>query len=165
MEQLDWLPPHRDLSAAIRAARAEVSACDQLAAACTLAGFRRDFLATERINRIAKAALDRLEPGEDAALGLKQTRIALLGSHTLLHLEPGIRVAGLARGLAIEVHVGGYNLYRQELLSGDAALANFQPNFLLLALDEAAIGLSCSLQAPASQIEAKLDQEIGVLKQ
>jgi FkbH-like protein len=165
MEQLDWLPPHRDLSAAIRAARAEISARDQLAAACTLSGFRRDFLATERINRVAKAALDRLEGGEGAALGLKQTRIALLGSHTLLHLEPGIRVAGLARGLAIEVHVGGYNLYRQELLSGDAALANFRPNFLLLALDEAAIGLSCSLEAPASQIEAKLDQEIGALKQ
>jgi FkbH-like protein len=165
MEQLDWLPRHADLSAAIRAAKTEASIDERLAAACRLAGFRRDFLATDRIDRIATEALQRLQPGMEAALRFARKRIALLGSHTLAHLAPGIRVAGLARRLAIDVHVGDYNLYRHALLSGDVALADFHPDFVLLALDEAAVVPSFPPDATVSEVEMEVDREIDAIKQ
>ena len=165
MEQLDWLPRHPDLSAAIRAAKSEVAIDRQFAALCKLAGYRRDFLATERIDRIAAAALEKLQPKMEAAIGFSRKRIALLGSHTLAHLAPGIRVAGLARRLAINVHVGDYNLYRHALLSGDEALARFRPDLVLLALDENAFALSFPPDVATSHIEAELDREIDAIKQ
>ena len=53
MEQLLWLAQHPDLSAAIGEARRETDAIARLAAASRLAGFRRDFTQTTRLDRLA----------------------------------------------------------------------------------------------------------------
>ncbi|MDF3812582.1 MULTISPECIES: HAD-IIIC family phosphatase [Rhodopseudomonas] len=166
MEQpLAWLPRHPDLVAEIRRAKADDAPDRQFAAACRLAGMSRDFVATERIDRLATSALDRLGPGHEADFGLASRRVALLGSHTLGHLAAGIRVAGLARRLALQVFVGSYNSYRQELLNGDPALAHFAPDFIVLALDEHALGLSFPPDIDGADLDAEIDRELDEIRQ
>jgi len=163
--QLDWLSEHPNLSVAIRQARAEPDPVRQFAAARQLAGFRRDFVATERIDRLSVAAWEQLDGAQRAPCGLARKRLALLGSHSLSHLAPGIRVAGLTRGLTIGIHVGLYNSYRQELLAGDRALAEFEPDFCLLALDEMALGLSFPIDMAAAEIETEIDRSVADIRQ
>ena len=61
-------------------------------------------------------------------------RVAMLGSSTLKHLVSGLRVAGLRRGLWLDVYEGDYGQYLQELLE-PSALDSFQPEIIVLALD------------------------------
>ena len=53
------------------------------------------------------------------------------GSSTLTHLVPGIRVAGLRRGLLIEVYEAPYGTYRQELTDPASGLHAFRPTVVL----------------------------------
>src|SRR5262245_18360961 len=83
MEQLDWLPLHFDLSEAIKAARIQADPQSRLASALHLSGFRRDFVITERIDRLASDGLAELTPEKATSLGLTKLRLGLLGSHSL----------------------------------------------------------------------------------
>jgi predicted enzyme involved in methoxymalonyl-ACP biosynthesis len=65
----------------------------------------------------------------------KPVRLALLGSATLAHLHPAIRVAGLRRGLWVETYENAYGQCRQELSNPDSGLHGFGPTAILLALD------------------------------
>lgn len=118
---MDWLPLPQDFRGRLAAAAGDAPA---LAA---LAGTRLSFLETLQLD----ARLGRLP---DGAAGLEPLRLALLSSGTVDHLLPGIRVAGLRRGLAVAAHAGGYGQYRQELTLDPSALLAFRPDALLLAL-------------------------------
>ncbi len=97
-----------------------------------LANSRIDFIETGKLDRTAqKLALQRGAP----ASPVPPIRLALLGSSTLKHLVPGIRVAGLRRGLWVEVFEGEYGQYRHELMDSASALHAFHPDVVLLALD------------------------------
>ena len=75
--------------------------------------------------------------------GFEKLRLAVLGSSTTSHLLPGIRVAGLRRGLLLEIYETPYNSYRQELENQQSPLHHFFPQAILFALDAhtlAAIG-------------------------
>ena len=94
-----------------------------------------DFVQMGKLDRAFRRAL---EANGGKLLGLEPVKLAVLGSATTSHLGPGIRVAGLRRGLAIEVHEGHYGMYWQELsdLGGAGAeLKEFAPDVILLALD------------------------------
>jgi FkbH-like protein len=164
MEQFDWLPRHPDLGAAIQAAKQEEGQDQRLAAACRLAGVKRDFVATERIDRLAVAALQSVQPGGQTIFGLHRKRVALLGSHTLSHLAPAIRVAGLNRRLAIDVHVGDYSLFHQALLVGNASLEKFRPEFVILTLDEFAVQLAFPAYVASLDLEIELAREIDAVR-
>jgi len=69
-----------------------------------------------------------------AAPTLPRVRIALLGSSTLDHLLPAIRVAGLKRGVHIDVHTGSFGQYRQDLLQPAESLRTFEPEVIVLSL-------------------------------
>ena len=161
MEQLPWLPQHPDLGAALAAARREGDPAARLAAAARLAGFRRDFLLTGRIDRLAAGALEGAA-AENA--GLMPRRLAILGSHTVDHLLPGIRVAGLARRMAVSVHVGAYGMYRQSLLDEDPELAAFAPQFVLLALDAHDTPADLPLDASEAEAEAAVSARVNELR-
>ena len=62
-------------------------------------------------------------------------RLAVLGSSTLTHLLPAIRVGGLRRNIWIETYEGEYGQYRQELTDPASPLHAFRPNAVLLAFD------------------------------
>ena len=104
MSAMDWLPPPQDFRGRLAAAEGKP------AALAALAGARLSFLETLQLD----AGLARAPAGCEA--GLEPLRLALLASGTADHLLPGIRVAGLRRGLRIAAHTGGYGQYRQELL-------------------------------------------------
>jgi FkbH-like protein len=97
-----------------------------------LANSRIDFMETAKLDRAAQRIFSGRE--SPAAHG-GPIRLALLGSSTLNHLAPAIRVGGMRRGLWVEVFEGEYGQYRHELTDGASALHAFRPDVVLLALD------------------------------
>ena len=165
MEQLAWFPAHADLGRAITAVRAMPDLTDRLAAVARLAGFRRDFTATGRLDRILAGCLaDPAAPDALRALGLSPLRVALLASHTVDHLVPGIRVAALARRLALEVEVAPYGQYRQALLDPASPLEAFRPQVVVLALDARDAPIELPLDAPADRAEAAVQARVAELR-
>ena len=67
--------------------------------------------------------------------GLEPLRLAVLGSSTTSHLLPGLRVAGLRHGLALEIYQPPFNSYRQELADHQSGLHLFFPQAILFAFD------------------------------
>jgi FkbH-like protein len=126
--ELSWLPKRTDWGDALEAAHD--SEVGNWATLVTLANCDIDFVQTGKLDRTAqrnfKAGL---------LAGVKPFRLALLGSSTLQHLVPGIRVAGLRRGMWIEVYEAEYGQYQQELRNSDSALHAFRPDCVCLALD------------------------------
>jgi FkbH-like protein len=136
MEQLAWLPAHSDFARALKDVRAQPDPARRLIELAGLAAHRRDFVATEKLDWTLAQCVSEIGPvGLAPALQLRQARLAILSSHTSDHLAPAIRVAGLARGIVLPIHVGPYGLYRQALMATDPDLAGFEPQYLLLALD------------------------------
>ncbi|RDE06296.1 HAD-IIIC family phosphatase [Sphingomonas aracearum] len=133
---LVWCPPLSDPAGALRAARAIEKPERRLSALLTLARHDRDALCTHKLDTSISALM---AGGASAAAGLAARRLAVLGSHSVEHLLPAIRVGAAARGVAAATHVGGYGQFRQELLIGDTALAAFAPDTILLATDAAAL--------------------------
>src|SRR5262245_40430321 len=128
MEQLTWLLHHPDFAGTLKSARMEADPAQKLSRLMELAGCRRDFVATEKLDRTLLECVRQIEPtGSPEAPPLQQARLALLSSHTVDHLLPGIRVAALSRRIALSLHAGLYGLYRQSLMAPDPALAAFAP--------------------------------------
>ncbi len=103
--QLSWLPLHAYWNVAFDKARSLEDPTEIGGAFTRLAAFNMDFLQTAQLDR-AFQKLSKISP-----LPLQQfrpTRLALLGSSTLKHLIPAIRMAGLRRGLNIDVFEGEY---------------------------------------------------------
>jgi FkbH-like protein len=166
MELLSWLPAHPDLRAALATARALPEPAARLAALARLAGFRRDFLATDRMDRIIAPCLAAPEiRGRLPQLGLTPLRVALLASHSVEHLVGGIRVAALERRLALDVEVAPYGLYRQVLLEERSPLDAFRPQVVVLALDAWDAPLDVGLEASRDEVEAAVAGRLAELRQ
>ena len=165
MEQLAWLPIHSDFAGALKEARGEPDPGARLARVLDLAGYRRDFVATEKLDRTAGQCLAALGPSAlPPGLQLRPARLAVLSSHTVDHLMPAIRVAALGRRVALTVHVAPYGLYRQVLLEPDPDLSAFAPQFILLALDARELSEEIELSATDSDVSAAIDQRIDDLR-
>jgi FkbH-like protein len=96
-------------------------------------------LAGARLNAVETNGLDTMLRRAVAAplksLADKPVRLALLGSSTMAHLHPAIRVAGLRRRLWVETYENDFGQYWQELADPGSELHRFKPNAVLLALD------------------------------
>ncbi len=129
MTDLHWLPTIPDWRPRLRALAADpAKAWDEAVA-----------LANGRINFVLTNALDeatrRVFPQAPATLATKSVRLAVLGSSTVAHLLPAIRVAGLRRGIWIDTYEADYGQYLQELSDPESGLHAFKPTGILLALD------------------------------
>ncbi len=145
LTDLAWLPVEADWSERLKAAgEADWPALVLLARA------RLDPLATGRLDRLLRRRYP--EPPE-AGLAAPAIRLAVLGSSTLGHLVPAIRVSALRRGLHVSVHEGEYGQYRQELMQPAPEVAAFRPDVVLLCLD--ARHLAAGLPAGADEAEAE----------
>ena len=101
-----------------------------------LARVRLDFLQVGQVDR----ALGRmLKEDEGARASLPRVRLGVLGTSTVGHLLPGIRVAALARGLLVEVYEGGYGMVQAELMDAGSGLRAFRPEVVLLLFDAHAV--------------------------
>lgn len=158
MLDLSWLPAHPALGSAITSARGLANAGERLDMAIRLAGFRRDGMATARIDRLAQEALADMGAPQDC----QRRRLAILGSSTVDMLIPAVRAAALSRRLILEVISAPYGQVRQAILDPVSPLAAAQPDFVLLTLDEAAV-LPPMIGASAAEAGAALQAEIDSL--
>ncbi|MBD8602560.1 HAD-IIIC family phosphatase [Pseudomonas sp. CFBP 8771] len=165
MEQLAWLAQHPDLGAAISHAKSLSDPLARLYETARLAAYRRDFTQTLRLDRLAQQGIELLVgEGEQTVPGFTALRMAVLASHTVDHLLPGIRVAALQRQVGVSVYLAPYGQYRQALLGDDPALKAFAPQVILLALDAMDSPPSCALHASAEEAENAVQARVEELR-
>jgi FkbH-like protein len=127
--ELHWLPPIPDWRQRLRALSGDPATAWDSAVA--LANARLNFVLTNALDETVR----RLLPAGPETLTTKKVRLAVLGSSTLTHLLPAVRVAGLRRGIWIDTYENDYGQYLQELSDSDSELHAFRPTAILLALD------------------------------
>jgi len=69
-----------------------------------------------------------------ASLNLRRLRVAVLRSYTLEPVIPLLRAAAFGFRLDLEVQVGDYNAYMQEILDSDSSLYRFAPDVVIVAV-------------------------------
>jgi len=164
MMALHWLPPvPDDWRVRLRSLDADPAADpDQVwAAAVALAQADLSFVLTNNLDQALRRALPARPPG----VGARPERLALLGSATMGHLVPAIRVGGLRRGLWIDTYENEFGQYWQELTDPGSALHEFRPSTVLVALDahHVAAGIDAGLEAEAAT--AALDEVAARLRE
>ena len=159
MSGLYWLPEVVDWRGRLRAL-GETGA-DPWDEAVALANSRLDFVKTNALDH-AVARFFSGKPPEN--LATKPIRLALLGSSTMAHLHPAIRVAGMRRGLWISIYENDYGQYWQELSDPSSGLNTFAPTTILLALDAHHLAAGVGAHLNAAEIDrlfAELTDRIG----
>jgi FkbH-like protein len=73
-------------------------------------------------------------------LALTKFKLAILRSFTVEPIVPLLRAEAFSSGIDLEVHVGDFNAYVQEILDSQSSLYRFAPNVVVLAVraDQAA---------------------------
>ncbi len=140
---LHWLPTIPDWRPRLRALGSDPATLwpDTVA----LANARLNFVLTNALDETVRRAF----PAPPTGLTTKPVRLAVLGSATLAHLLPAIRVAGLRRGTWIETYVNDFGQYAQALSDPDSELHAFKPTAVLVSLDayHLAAGVTSGLDA------------------
>jgi len=150
MIELYWLPKVEQWRERLRRlGDAGDAAWDEAAA---LAASRLDVVQTNALDATLRRA--RVEP--PASLPDKPVRLALLGSSTMAHLHPAIRVAGLRRRMRVDIYENDYGQYWQELSDPEAELHRFKPNAVLLALDAYHLAAGIGAASSAAEVETAL---------
>lgn len=154
--RLHWLPQAVDFREQLASLR-RLNGVEAWHAAVALAGHELDFVQTSMLDTVACklfAESSDLPPAR---------RLAVLGSSTTAHLHPGIRVAGLRRGLRIATYESAYGQYRQELLDRNAPLHAFRPDTVLFALDAHHLTAGLLANASADEAQAMLETRLADL--
>jgi FkbH-like protein len=147
VDQLRWLPKPTEWRPRLRAL---VDAPGEIwPQAQALANTSLDFT---RTNALDDAVRRRHADSPPAGTGTKPVRLAILGSSTLAHLHPAIRIAGLRRNIHITTYENNYGQYLQELLDPASELHAFKPNAVLFAFD--AYHLSQGLHAALTEADS-----------
>jgi FkbH-like protein len=150
MIELYWLPRVAQWRERLRGlADKSDAAWDE---AVALAGARLDAVQTNALDATVRRVFSQPPP----TLADKPVRLALLGSSTLTHLLPAIRVAGLRRRMWIETYENVYGQYWQELSDPASALHRFKPTAVLLALDAHHLVSGVNASANPAEVEAAL---------
>ena len=120
--------------------------------AVALADSRLDAVQTNALDTMVRRAF--AEPPR--SLSEKPVRLAVLGSSTLTHLLPGIRVAGLRRRMWVATYENDYGQYWQELADPNSGLHRFEPDAVLLALDAHHLANGIGAGSSSADVEAAL---------
>ena len=152
MTDLYWLPTIADWRPRLRSLAADpATAWDN---AVALANARLNFVLTNALDETIR----RLLPTGPDTLATRKVRLAVLGSSTLTHLLPAIRVAGLRRGIWIDTYENDYGQYLQELSQTDSPLHAFKPTAILIALDAYHLTAGVTAAMDAETAEAALTE-------
>jgi FkbH-like protein len=128
---LFWLPKSAEWSAVLAGVR-QMTASEAAPQLMSLANSRIDFVQTIKLDRVLRQFGLQLEPYLNRT---RPVRLGLVGSSTLSHLVPAIRVAALRRGFSVEVCEGHYGTYHQDLADPGSELRRFKPDVVRIALD------------------------------
>src|SRR5579862_2653196 len=151
MVELYWLPKVEDWRDRLRRLGEGGRPWDDVV---MLAGARLDLAQTNALDTMARRAL----PEPPGPLSDKPVRLALLGSSTLAHLHPAIRVAGFRRRMWVETYENDYGQYWQELADRNSALHRFAPNIVLFALDARHLAGGIGAASSAGEVQATLTE-------
>ena len=152
MTDLHWLPTIPDWRQRLRTLPADpATAWDN---AVALANARLNFVLTNALDE----TLRRVLPTAPETLATKKVRLAVLGSSTLAHLLPGIRIAGLRRGIWIDTYENDYGQYLQELSDTNSPLYDFNPTTILVAFDAYHLTAGVTSGMNAGTAEAALSE-------
>jgi FkbH-like protein len=121
----------------------------------SLANHRLDFLKTGRLDR-ATLGWERAVPSA--------TRVAILGSSSVMHLASAIRVAGMRMGLDIETYQAAYGQFAQDLIDPNSGFHGFRPHFVLFALDARGIAAGKEEISTTSESQAHLEDALSRLR-
>ena len=115
--------------------------------AVALANARLNFVLTNALDETVRRAFP------TGRRRWRPVRLAVLGSSTLTHLLPGIRAAGLRRGIWIDTYENDYGQYLQELSEAGSPLHDFKPTAVLVALDayHLTAGVTAGMDADTAQ--------------
>lgn len=127
--ELHWLPSCQDWRESLQTWPEAPAGVWQ--AALRLANTRLDFVRTNALD----TRLRRAVPGTMGGLSTRPVRLAVLGSSTITHLLPAIRVGGLRRNMAVAVFEPDHGTWRQALADPASALHGFAPTAILFCLD------------------------------
>ena len=155
---MDWLPPIENFRQSFRAAVSCQQVRERLRKLAWLAGHRLGFVEILQVDR----AINVSESAD--AEDFTCLRVALIGSATLQHLKPGIRVAGLRHNLVFEVQTGNYGQYRQEIFLPGSFLSAFAPQIVLLSLTARDLVGTIPLSMSADEVENALGHAIDELR-
>jgi FkbH-like protein len=155
---MSWLPVPPDFRVDLGIAMETPDATESLERLACLAGYRLEYPETLQLDR----ALGRLtlEPGS----AFTAVRLAILASSTVNHLSPAIRVAGLRRRLMIDVHIGTYGQYRQDLLDPHSSLLQFAPQVVLFSITARDTIAGMPLTATTAEVYETIARSIQELR-
>ena len=159
MEYHRWLPVCETFSAQLK----ELDAAppdQQLAGLKWLAQQRLDFIKTNALAAKLASIMPALPPDCVAQLG-PRLNVALLSSHTVSHLTSGIVVGSIRRGFNANLFVGQYGLYRNELLGADPSLKLFDPNVIVIAVDDHEAILDLPLDSSREDVVSAIAEQIS----
>jgi FkbH-like protein len=107
-------------------------------------------------------------------LPLTKFKLAILRSFTVEPIVPLLRAEAFAYGIDLEIHVGDFNTYMQDMLDGESSLYRFAPDAVVLAVrtDQAAPELwrdfadlaPAAAQQAADRAVRNYEQSIGVFR-
>jgi FkbH-like protein len=156
---MDGTDTPRDFRSELAAATALQDADERLARLAALAGSGRSVIETMQLDKALRAV-----PVSERH-SFTPVRLSLVGTATLDHLLPAIRVAGLSRHLLVDARAGGYGQYRQEILGADSPLAAFAPNVLLLAVGAGELVRGVPLGASRAEADRAVGDAVQDLRE
>jgi FkbH-like protein len=127
--ELDWLPYPDDWDGALKTVAAEHGG-KAFASLARLANHRIDLTQTVKLDRVLRRRFPDPPP-----LATKPLTLGVVGSSSLDHLLPGIRVGGLRRGLHISTITSEYGQYAPALMNRESDLCRARPDAVLFAFD------------------------------
>ncbi len=155
---IDWLPIHDDLGGAVRRILAGAPNEDRAGQLADLANHRLSFVDVIQLER----ALSRVNGVQ--ASGLTTLKLGIVASATVEHLVPAIRVSGLRRRLLLNVCLGPFGQYRQQVLDPTSSLHAFGPQVLLFALTAREVVSSIPVTASAGEVDDRVNAAVAELR-
>jgi FkbH-like protein len=131
---------------------------ERLERLASLSGCRLSFIESAQVAR----ALAATSAGGTGAF--TPITLGILASSTVDQIGSAIRVAGLRRRLLIDVHIGPYGQYRQEVLDPTSALHRFEPHVVLFSLTARDAIARVSPASSLAEVEAAIVAAIDELR-
>lgn len=155
---MDWLPAIDNFRQSLRTAESCQQVHERIHKLAWLAGHKLGFVETLQLDRAIS------ESDSVGAEGFTRLRAVLIGSATLQHLIPGIRVGGLRHKLIFDIQAGSYGQYRQEILLPGSFLHAFAPQIVLLSLTARDVAGTIPLNISVEDVESALGHAIAELR-
>ena len=113
-------------------------------------------LSTTDSDLMSWLAIDRLLGKLGAEGSRRSVRLAVLSSHTGSQLTAALRVACAVNGLALTTYESDFRTFEQDILDADSGLYAFEPDVVLLAVDQREVSFPEISVAPDQDLASEV---------